>query len=109
MQKLFNNKEVRDLAFIAIAIFMAILICITSIGSENMFGTIVSIVLLALLCVGLGYQYCKNEDNVFGAIEKAERPKAEKAKEAPKIPTVDLSKLGLGVKKPEEKNVENES
>lgn len=109
MRKLISNKEVRDLLFIVVAIFMAILICVTSIGSANMFGTVISIVLLALLCVGLGYQYCKNEDKVFGAIEKAEKPKAEKAKEAPKMPTVDLSKLGLGVKKPEEKNGENES
>ena len=106
---MFYNIELRDLAFIAIAIFMAILICITSIGSENMFGTIVSIVLLALLCVGLGYQYCKNEDKVFGAIERAEKSKAERPKETPKVPTVNLSKFGLGVKKPEEKNGENES
>lgn len=91
MRKLFNHKEVRDLAFIAIAIFMTILICVTSISSGGLFGIVVSIVLLALLCVGLGYQYCKNEDRISAIMEKVEKPKKEKVQV--NIPTIDFEKV----------------
>lgn len=104
MNKLFNSKEIRDLVFIAVAIFLAILMCITLISGGNMFGIVVSIILLALLCVGLGYQYCKNEDKICNVIEKVEKPKVQKPKVASNIPTIDLEKLGLS-KKTEEKAV----
>lgn len=119
MQRFFSNKEVRDLVFIAVAIFMAMVLCVTSIMSGGLFGIVISIVLLALLCVGLGYLYCKNEDKVFEIVEKAEKsekiekPKAEKVKAV--LPKIDLEKLellGIDVKgnekKGEVKSVENE-
>jgi hypothetical protein len=105
MRKWIKNKEIRDLMFIVVAIFMAMLICVTSIMSGGLFGIIVSIVLLALLCVGLGYLYCKNEDKVLVESDKVEKPKA---KVATNLPTIDLSKLGLE-KKAESKNAENNS
>jgi hypothetical protein len=77
-----ENKEVRNLAFIGIAIVMAILICVASIGSGAMLAIVVSIVLLALLCCGLGYLYCKYEDDMAAArrakvAAEEERKKAE--------------------------------
>lgn len=93
MKNFFKNKEIRDLVFIAVAIFMAILICISNISSENMFGIVVSIVLLALLCVGLGYQYCKNEDKISSIVEKIEKPKKEKAKIEGNTPQINLKDL----------------
>ena len=74
-----KGKEMRDLAFIAIAIFMTILICVTTIKGGNLFGIVVSIMLLAMLCGGLGYLYCKYEDVIF--VEKPEKEKKAKAKE----------------------------
>ena len=108
MKKWFNSKEMRDLVFIAIAIFMTILICVTTIANANMFGVVVSIVLLALLCVGLGYSYCKNEDKISFVVEKVEKPKKEKAKSDLKIPNIDLEKLGLVSKKKEDVSEQGE-
>lgn len=103
VMKIIESKEMRDMAFMVAAIVMAIMICVTSIGNGNMFGIVVSIVLLALLCVGLGYQYCKNEDKIYAVMrrvseEKAKPKEKEKAKE--KVPVIDLDKLTLlGVNK----------
>ena len=60
-----NNKEVRYVGFIAISIVMAIVVCVTNIANSNLFGVVTSILLLSLLCVGLGYLYCKYEDKLF--------------------------------------------
>lgn len=89
MKKKLNVKEAKDLVFIAIAIFMAVLICVTSIRSGGLFGIVVSIVLLALLCVGLGYLYCKNEDKLFVSVEKAKETKLVVAEEAKEVEAVE--------------------
>jgi membrane protein required for beta-lactamase induction len=67
-----NNKEVRYVGFIAVSIVMAIVVCVTNIANSNLFGVVTSILLLALLCVGLGYLYCKYEDKLFVGKVKAE-------------------------------------
>lgn len=67
-----NNKEVRYLLFIAASIVMAIMVCVTNISNEDLFGTVVSILLLALLCVGMGYLYCKYEDRLFATKSKSD-------------------------------------
>ena len=67
-----NNKEMRYVGFIAISIVMAIVVCVTNIANSNLFGVVTSILLLALLCVGLGYLYCKYEDKLFVGKVKAE-------------------------------------
>lgn len=67
-----NNKEVRYVGFIAISIVMAIVVCVTNIANSNLFGVVTSILLLALLCVGLGYLYCKYEDKLFVGKVKAD-------------------------------------
>ena len=38
-----------------------------------------SVILLAMLCVGLGYQYCKNEEKILKMLIKGEKekPKSE--------------------------------
>jgi hypothetical protein len=99
MQKFMKSKEARDLVFIAVAIFMAMMICVTSIRSGGLFGIVVSIVLLALLCVGLGYLYCKNEDKVFAAVDKGEKPekvdKPKKSRVETGFTKIDLEKLEL--------------
>ena len=79
-----TDKEIRNLIFFAIAIFLALVVCITNIASGNMLGTVISIGLLALLSGILGYIYCKYEENVFKGAEK------EKAK------TTGVSKNNFG-------------
>ena len=66
-----NNKEIRYVGFIAVSIVMAIVVCVTNIANSNLFGVVTSILLLALLCVGLGYLYCKYEDKLFVGKTKA--------------------------------------
>lgn len=75
-----SNKELRDLIFSGITIIMAISIAVTSIVSGKIFGIVTSIVLLSMLCVGLGYQYCKNEQKIVELLAVAKKEKAEKAK-----------------------------
>jgi hypothetical protein len=67
-----KSKEIRYLAFIIASIVLAILICITNINNGSVFGVIVSIFLLALLCTGLGYLYCKYEDKILGVFKEQE-------------------------------------
>lgn len=67
-----KNKEMRYLVFIAISIVMAIMVCVSNIANSNLFGVVASILLLALLCVGLGYLYCKYEDRLFASKAKGE-------------------------------------
>lgn len=72
-----KNKEMRYLVFIVVSIVMAIMVCVTNIANSNLFGVVVSILLLSLLCTGLGYLYCKYEDRLF-----ATKPKVEVAQNA---------------------------
>lgn len=77
---MFSNKEMRDLVFMVAAIFVSVLICITTMVSSNIFGIVTSIILLAMLCVGLGYQYCKNEQKIVELLAADKKEKAEKEK-----------------------------
>lgn len=77
---MFSNKEMRDLVFMVVAIFVSVLICITTMVSSNIFGIVTSIVLLAMLCVGLGYQYCKNEEKISKMLIKCEKEKPQNEK-----------------------------
>ena len=87
-----ENKETRNLGFILIAIVMAILICVASITSGAMFGIVVSIVLLALLCCGLGYLYCKYEDDLAAARKaKVEAEAVAKKAEASRKKAEDIA------------------
>lgn len=76
---MFANKEMRDLVFMVAAIFVSVLICITTMVNSNIFGSVASVILLAMLCVGLGYQYCKNEEKISKMLIKGEKekPKSE--------------------------------
>lgn len=76
---MFANKEMRDLVFMVAAIFVSVLICITTMVNSNIFGSVMSVILLAMLCVGLGYQYCKNEEKILKMLIKGEKekPKSE--------------------------------
>ena len=69
----------RDLVFMVAAIFVSVLICITTMVNSNIFGSVMSVILLAMLCVGLGYQYCKNEEKILKMLIKGEKekPKSE--------------------------------
>lgn len=67
-----KSKEMRYLVFIVISIVMAIVVCVTNIANSNLFGVLTSMLLLALLCVGLGYLYCKYEDKLFVGDAKAD-------------------------------------
>jgi hypothetical protein len=78
-----KNKEMRYLVFIVVSIVMAIMVCVTNIANSNLFGVIVSILLLSLLCTGLGYLYCKYEDRLFvakGKVEVAQNAKGDTEK-----------------------------
>lgn len=55
----------------AVAIVLAFIVSITSIMGGQLLGIVVSMALLGMLCVGLGYLYCKSEDRLFVAQEKA--------------------------------------
>ena len=77
---MFSNKEMRDLVFMVASIFVSVLICITTMVSSNIFGIVTSIILLAMLCVGLGYQYCKNEQKIVELLAADKKEKAEKEK-----------------------------
>lgn len=68
-----NSKEMRYVGFIAVSIVMAIVVCVTNIANSNLFGVVASILLLSLLCVGLGYLYCKYEDKLFVGKAKGEK------------------------------------
>lgn len=83
-----TDKEIRNLIFFAIAIFLALVVCITNIASGNMLGTVISIGLLALLSGILGYIYCKYEENVFKGADK------EKAKDKAKSSGVSKNVFG---------------
>ena len=77
-----NSKEMRALAFIGVAIVMAVALCVASIMQFNLFSVIVSILMLSTLSVGLGYQYCKHEDTINAVLEARckEKALAEKVK-----------------------------
>lgn len=77
-----GKREMRGLAFLVIAIVMAVALCVASLVSGNIFSMVFSILLVGTLCVGLGYQYCKHEDEieayfVEGARKREESYKAE--------------------------------
>lgn len=67
-----KSKEMRYLVFIVVSIVMAIMVCVTNIANSNLFGVVVSILLLSLLCTGLGYLYCKYEDRLFATKTKVD-------------------------------------
>lgn len=105
MRKYWKNKETRDLIFITVSIIMAILICVTRVKSANMFGVVISVTLLALLCTGLGYLYCRYESDIFSFLESKDAEKGtpnEKTK--PKI-KVSLFKSGSVSKTNDKDNV----
>lgn len=103
-----NEKELRNLIFIISSIVLALVVCITSITSDNVVGIIVSIVLLALLSAILGYIYCKYEEKDILPEKKKE---GEKAKE--KAPNVSKNIFGgisvAAEPKKEAKAIENDS
>lgn len=70
-----KSKEMRALAFIGVAIVMAIMLCVASIVEFNLFSVVVSIFMLATLSVGLGYQYCKHEDRIGEIVEDRRKEK----------------------------------
>jgi hypothetical protein len=65
--------------------------------------------LLSLLCAGLGYQYCKNEDTIFPLRATAEKEKAEKPSIDFELSADDLKELRdiMGVKAQNEKSQDN--
>lgn len=67
-----HQRELRNIIFMATTIVLALLVSISCIISGNVLGIVVSIMLLGMLCVGLGYLYCKNEDKLFFATSKYE-------------------------------------
>ena len=75
MKSFFNSKEMRAMAFIGVAIVMAIMLCVSSIRQFNLFSVVVSIFMLATLSVGLGYQYCKHEDTIGEMFEQRRKEK----------------------------------
>jgi hypothetical protein len=103
-----NEKELRNLIFILIAIVLALVVCITSITSDNVLGIIISIMLLSLLSSILGYIYCKYEEKDILPERKKE---GEKAKE--KTPNVSKNIFGginlAAEPKKEAKAIENHS
>lgn len=84
MGKIFKSKEMRDLAFMVVAIVVTVALCIASIVKLNVFNVVLSIVLLAILSIGLGYQYCKNEEKIgeFIAESEAEKKAKKESKKA---------------------------
>lgn len=71
-----NSKEMRALAFIGVAMVMAVALCVASITKFNLFSVVVSILMLSTLSVGLGYQYCKHEDTINAALEEKQKERA---------------------------------
>jgi phosphotransferase system glucose/maltose/N-acetylglucosamine-specific IIC component len=70
-----NEKELRNLIFMGLTIILALVVCITSITSNNLMGIVVSIVLLALLSAISGYIYCKYEEKDITVAKKSEPEK----------------------------------
>ena len=105
MHKYWKNKEIRDLIFIVVSIMMAIMICVTSVKSANLFGVVISITLLALLCTGLGYLYCRYEGEIFSFLDSKEKNEGSgEAKTKPKV-KVSLFKSGSVSKTNDKDNV----
>lgn len=73
-----HQRELRNIIFMGITIVLALLVSISCIISGNVLGIVVSIILLGMLCVGLGYLYCKNEDKLFFVADKYEYKAAVK-------------------------------
>lgn len=84
MGKIFKVKEMRDLAFMVVAIMVTVALCVASMVRLNVFNVVLSILLLAILSIGLGYQYCKNEEKIgeFIAESEAEKKAKKESKKA---------------------------
>ena len=63
MRKFWQNKELRNLAFVGVALVMAVALCIANIVVLNLFAIIVSLMLIVFMCLALGYSYSKYEAN----------------------------------------------
>lgn len=61
MRKIFTSGEFRELIGKAVCIVLSGAMCVICILMQNIFAVLISLVLMAILCVGLGYTYCKNE------------------------------------------------
>jgi hypothetical protein len=74
------NREIRGIVYLALAIMLALVVCASSVVEYSVFSIIVSIVLVGVLCVGLGYEYSRNEDAIEAHFEGVERHKKESKK-----------------------------
>lgn len=94
MRKILSSGEFRGLIGKAICIALSCTMCIICIVMQNIFAVLVSLVLMAILCVGLGYTYCKNEAVLTALI-------AEKGMADVEVPSFDCAE------KVEEKSFES--
>lgn len=67
----------KSFAYMVVAIVLGVLNCVCSVKGVGAFGIVISIVLLAMLSVGLGYVYSRHEAEL-----EAEKAEGEKAKSA---------------------------
>lgn len=77
MRKILSSGEFREMVSKAICIALSGAMCIICIVMQNIFSVLVSLVLMAILCVGLGYTYCKNEAVLTALIAEKEMADVE--------------------------------
>lgn len=96
-----NDKELRNLIFMSMAIILSLVVCVTSIVSKNILGIVISVMLLALLSIIFGYIYCKYEEN--GVLPE----KKKTVENSPSIKKNIFGGISVPEAKKEEKTVEN--
>lgn len=77
MRKIIASGEFRELVGKAVCIALSGAMCIICILMQNIFAVLISLVLMAILCVGLGYTYCKNEAVLTALIAEKEMADVE--------------------------------
>ena len=93
MRKFITSREVRDLLFVLAAIALSVVVCVASISQGTMLGIVVSIILLSVLCVAVGYIYCKYEEKLFALCEKGEAKAQETVKQVESEADFDIPQL----------------
>lgn len=77
MRKIFTSGEFRELIGKTMCIVLSGAMCVICILMQNIFAVLISLVLMAILCVGLGYTYCKNEAVLTALVAEKEMADVE--------------------------------